>query len=191
MSRWPRCDGCVQFPHVADHDLLCCVACLRGGFASYNSSTSCHSRPHYGPSFLVRASQLLGRAHWKCDHLIRNRRGQDSASVSQTAQAPTMHEDPVASTSFPTMSEHTILEAMAGIDQKLADLHRAAPKGPCDSCRQKKVRCSWSAMWGDDRARPLRQRKSFSGPFRTLLPVAEESGDEWPHENAVEVSATT
>lgn len=102
-----------------------------------------------------------------------------------------MHDDLDPSTSLQTVSDHAILEAIAGIDQKLANIQRKATGVPCESCRQKKVKCSRSSMWRDGRAKRVRQRRSFSGPFRTLLPVVEETVDECPQDTEVEALAIT
>lgn len=181
----------MQFPHAVDHDLPCCVGCQRGGFFSYNVSTSCHSRPGCGPDFLVRAHDLLRRAHSKCDHLIHGCVSQDRGPVPHATQAPTMHEDWGSSPSLQTISDHTVLEALVGMDQKLANIQQRVSRVSCEPCRQKKVKCSRSTMGGDGRTKRIRQRRSFSGPFRTLLPVEEEPADACRRDNEVETVATT
>lgn len=191
MYRSLRCDGCVPFPHAVDHGSPCCVGCQRGGFAFYGDSTSCHTRPRDDSGFLVRASQLLRRAHWKCDHLIAGRGSQNPVSMPQATQAPTTVADVVSPVTHPTISDHTILEAIVDIDQKLTVVQQRASRTPCECCRQKKVKCMRSTMSGDSHAKHIRPRRSFSEPFRTLLPVTEEPVENYGRNNEAETSGAT
>lgn len=191
MCRSLRCDGCIPFPPVVDHGSPCCVGCQRGGFRSYSDSTSCHTRPRDGSDVLVRASQLLRRAHWKCDHLIAGRGGQHPVAMPQATQAPTTLADMVSPMAHPRISDHTILEAIADMDQKLTVVQQRMSRTPCECCRQKKVKCTRSTMSDDSHAKHIRPRKSFSGPFRTLLPVTEEPVENHGDDHEVEASGTT